>query len=173
MPPPFRDGVLGFSTVAVAVALLVTAIACANVAGMMLARAAARRTEIGVRLALGASRRRIIAQLLTEAAMLSLAAGTIGVTVAFLLTQAVSRLQVPIARGASLSLDVTMDSRVLAVSFAVTVLTGVLFGLVPALEASRPISSASSKRVDRARAATGRSQAASSSPPRSPCPCCC
>ena len=138
VPPPFRDGVLGFSTVAVAVALLVTAIACANVAGMMLARAAARRTEIGVRLALGASRRRIIAQLLTEAAMLSLAAGTIGVTVAFLLTQAVSRLQVPIARGASLSLDVTMDSRVLAVSFAVTVLTGVLFGLVPALEASRP-----------------------------------
>jgi predicted permease len=138
VPPPFRDGVLGFSTVAVAVALLVTAIACANVAAMMLARAAARRTEIGVRLALGASRRRIIAQLLTEAAMLSLAAGTIGVTVAFLLTQAVSRLQVPIARGASLSLDVTMDSRVLAVSFAVTVLTGVLFGLVPALEASRP-----------------------------------
>jgi predicted permease len=138
VPPPFRDGVLGFSTVAVVAALLVTLIACSNVAGLMVARAAARRTEIGVRLALGADRRRVVAQLVTEAAMLSVAAGALGVAVAIALLQSISSIAVPIARGASVSLDVTMDEPVLGLSVGLTVLTGLVFGLIPALEASRP-----------------------------------
>jgi len=138
VPPPFRDSVLGFSVLAVAVALLVTAIACANAAAVLLARAASRRTEIGVRLALGASRGRIVAQLLTECATLSTAAGALGLAVAWQATRLMSAIHVPIARGASLSVDVSLDARVLGVSVGVTVLTGILFGVTPALEASRP-----------------------------------
>jgi putative ABC transport system permease protein len=138
VPPPFHDSVLGFSLLSIAVALLVTAIACANVAGILLARAAARRTEIGVRLALGASRGRIVGQLLTEAATLSIAAGALGLALAWLATRLVGNMRLPIARGASLSLDVSLDGRVLAVVLVVTMLTGILFGLAPALEASRP-----------------------------------
>lgn len=137
IPPPFRDSFLGFSLLGLTVALLVTAVACANVAGILLARAAGRRAEMAVRLALGASRRRVAAQLLTESAALSLAAGVLGVAVAWQATRLLSAIRLPIARGASISFDLGVDFRTLAVSLAVTVATVLLVGLAPALESSR------------------------------------
>ncbi len=135
--PMLRGSILGASTVVIAVALLVLLLACVNVAGLLLVRAAGRRAEIGVRLALGATRGRIVAQLLTEAAGLSLAAGGIGLLLAWQVTRFMTAVRVTIARGAPLTVDVGLDGRVLAFSFLVTVVTGIVFGLTPALEASR------------------------------------
>ena len=137
VPPPFHGGVVGFSVLLVAAALLVTALACANVAGVLLARGAARRAEIGVRAALGASRTRIVAQLLAESVPLSAAAGALGVLLAWQATRVLSAITVPLARGAQLSLDVGVDGRVLGVSLAATMLTGILCGLVPAIDGAR------------------------------------
>jgi predicted permease len=90
-----------------------------------------------VRLALGASPGRVAAQLLTEGAALSLPAGALGVALAWQATRLVSAIRIPIARGASISFDLGLDSRTLAVSVAVTVATVLLVGLAPALDSSR------------------------------------
>jgi putative ABC transport system permease protein len=135
--PMFRGAVLGASAAVVAVAVLVLLIACANVAGVLMVRAAARRTEIGVRLALGATRTRIVAQLLTEAASLSIVAGGLGILIAWQATTFLSAIRVTIARGAPVSVDVGLDVRVLAASVVIMVATALVFGLAPALEASQ------------------------------------
>jgi predicted permease len=116
----------------VAVVLL---IACANIANLLLARGAARQKEIAVRLALGASRARLMRQLLAESLLLSLAGGLAGLLVAvWLIRQAMGF--VPSDMPAALSPD--LDAMVLAFNFAVAVLTGVLFGLLPAWKSTRP-----------------------------------
>jgi predicted permease len=135
--PTVRGSVIGAAGVVVAIALVVLLVACLNVAGVLLVRAAGRRTEIGVRLALGATRARILIQLLTESVLLSLTAGTIGVVFAWQATRLFTAVRVTIARGAPLSVDVSVDARVLAFSVTITVVTALLFGVAPAFEASQ------------------------------------
>ena len=113
---------------------LVLLIACVNVANLMLARSAARRKEISVRLAIGASNGRIVRQLLTESVLLSLVGGGLGL----LFAQWGTHMLLAIARsGQPVPLDAGADPLVLAFTFGVCVLTGVLFGLAPALRSRR------------------------------------
>jgi putative ABC transport system permease protein len=109
-------------------------IACANVANLLLARSEARQKELALRLALGAGRHRIVRQLLTESVVLSAAGGAAGVALAYGLTQgliALDPLKIPRVQ------DIALDGRVLAFTAAVSLITGVLFGIVPALQSSR------------------------------------
>jgi len=112
---------------------LVLLIACANVANLLLARAAARQREFAIRLAAGAGRGRVIRQLLTESALLAAVAALGGVTLAFfatrLLVRSIASSQDPLA------LDLMPDWRVLAFTIGVTAFTALLFGLVPAFRA--------------------------------------
>jgi len=124
-----------FTSFLVTMASLVMLIACANVANMMLARAAGRRREIAVRLALGASRARIIRQLLTESMIVAAAAGMVGFLVSMWLMNLLSQLRMPAHW--PVAYDFRPDGRVLLFTLALTVLTGLAFGLAPALQATR------------------------------------
>jgi putative ABC transport system permease protein len=114
--------------------LFVLLLACANVAGLQLARSSARAKEVAVRTALGASRRRIMGQMLTESVLLSGAGGVLGLVIAGWLVD-VLRFAAP----ANLGLDsaLRIDSTVLAFTVAISLLTGVAFGLAPALYGSK------------------------------------
>ncbi len=114
---------------------LVLVIACANVAGMLLARAAARQREIAIRLAVGAGRGRLVRQLLTESLILGVLGAGVGVLLASWLTRLLTTYQLPIP--IALSIDLRLDARVLAFTAGVSLLTGVLAGLAPALRATR------------------------------------
>jgi predicted permease len=114
---------------------LVLLIACANVANMMLARAADRRKEIAIRLSLGASRFRIVRQLLTESMLIALAAGALGLLLSAYLMHLLSQLRMPFP--IPITYDLNVDWHALVFALAVTVLTGLLFGLAPALQATR------------------------------------
>ena len=115
---------------------LVLLIACANVANLLIARGFMRQREIAVRLSLGASRRRLVTQLLVESLVLSCIGGIVGLGLAYTLTQGLLAL-IPTG-GQPLLIRPEPDSRILAFTLGLTGLTGIVFGLLPALRASRP-----------------------------------
>lgn len=134
--PDFDKTVMPVGMVLLGAVGLVLLVACANLANMMLARASSRRRELAIRLAMGASRARLIRQLLTESMVLALAGGLAALGVAASLTGVLGRLQPPLP--IEIGLDVSPDWRVLIFTLAAAVATGLVFGMVPALRASRP-----------------------------------
>ncbi|HWA14846.1 MAG TPA: FtsX-like permease family protein, partial [Gemmatimonadales bacterium] len=114
---------------------LVLLIAGANVANMLLARATARQREVGIRLALGASRGRLIRQLVTESLMLFLAGGALGTALAYAAVHSLASVQPPVP--VPVALDFHIDDRVLSFSLGITLLAGLVFGLAPAMQATR------------------------------------
>jgi putative ABC transport system permease protein len=113
---------------------LVLLIACANVANLLLARSAARQKEIAIRAAMGASRGRVLRQMLTESILLSAIGGIVGILLSVWLTQV---LMAMVPEGAPRVDQVGIDYRVLTFALGVSALTGILFGIVPALQASK------------------------------------
>lgn len=114
---------------------LVLLVACANVANLLLARATGRQREIAIRLAMGAVRMRLIRQLLIESFLLSLCGAAVGFLIAAVAARAISRFQLPLPF--PIAFDFNVDMRVAAFALSLTLVTTLLFGLVPALRASR------------------------------------
>ena len=123
---------IGLLTIIAGIVLLV---GCANIAGLLLGRGAARRREIGVRLALGAGRSRLVRQLLTESLLLALLGGALGTVLAVWLTGSMSSFATRMS--APIELDLSLDPRVLFYTLALSLLTALLCGLAPARRATR------------------------------------
>ena len=125
------------AAIAMAIVGFILLIACANVANLMLARAAARRKEIGIRLALGASRVRLIRQLLTESLLLSLLGGLLGLLMAYWVTDLMEGF-VPVLQYNVIENFFSLDSRALVFTAVISLATGLIFGLAPAWHSSNP-----------------------------------
>jgi macrolide transport system ATP-binding/permease protein len=134
--PQFRTTMLAVSAALMGLVALVLLIACTNLANLLLARASERGKEIAIRLSIGAGRARIVRQLLTESVMLAVAGGLVGVALARWIIDSIMALKPPIA--IPITLELHVDWRVLVFSMIVSVMTGVLFGLIPALQATKP-----------------------------------
>ncbi|HEY2014488.1 MAG TPA: ABC transporter permease, partial [Bryobacteraceae bacterium] len=122
--------------VLMAVVGMVLLIACANMAGLLTARAASRQKEIAIRLAVGSSRSRMIQQLLTESVLLSVAGGAAGIALAVTMVDGLLAFLPTSLTG--YNIRSTPDLRMLAFTFGMALLTGIAFGLVPALQSTRP-----------------------------------
>jgi predicted permease len=137
IPPQVRGPALGFVALLMGTVALVLLVCCANVAGLLLARATGRLKEVGIRMSLGASRGRIIRQMLVESVLLAALGGVVGMMTAVWAGRVVMALGTPSQIPVPISLDLAPDPRVFWFTLIVTLITGVVFGLAPALRASR------------------------------------
>jgi cell division protein FtsX len=129
---PRLDSILTpLATVLLAIVGLVLAIACSNLATLLLVRGSARSQEVSIRLALGATRRQIVFHLLMESLLLSIAGGVVGCVLSWWALSALSTFDLPIV------LNFSLDYRVLTFTIALCFITGLAFGLAPALKATR------------------------------------
>jgi predicted permease len=132
MGSPVRRAASSFAAILMAVVAFALLLACTNLANLLLARASERRAEIALRLSLGASRGRLVRQLMTESMLLALGGGMAGVALAAWLLRLLARLQLPI--DFPFLLELHLDYRVLSFTAMVALVTGVAFGLLPALQ---------------------------------------
>ena len=135
LPPEFREFAVPFTAILMAVVGFVLLIACANIANLLLARASRRSREVAIRSALGAGRGRIIWQMLTESALLSLAAGAVGLWLAVLAGPLLLKLKPPML--SFIDIQLGLDWRMLAFTLVVSLLAGFAFGVAPALRSSK------------------------------------
>ena len=129
--PQADAAAMALASLVLVIVALVLAIACSNLATLLLVRGAARAREISVRLAMGATRHELVRHLLTESLLLSLAGGIAGCLLAWWGMQLLQGIDLPV------TVDLTVDYRVLAFAIALSLITGVAFGLAPALKATR------------------------------------
>lgn len=134
--PMFRSAQVGLTAVVMAVVVLLLIIACVNVANLFLARARDRAREMAVRLALGARRAALVRQLLVESLLFAVVSGAAGLLVAMLAIRLANGITLPV--DIVFSPDLRLSPTVLAFATAVSVVTGMLFGVAPALQATRP-----------------------------------
>src|SRR5215469_3308907 len=133
MPGPFRGYVIAFTGLLMIVFVLVLLIACTNAASLLLARATGRTREMATRAALGAGRARLVRQMLVESLMLAALAGGAGIAIAWAASRLLMQLK---PSNLPISLEIPMDWRVVSFTVVVSMATGVVFGLAPALRAS-------------------------------------
>jgi len=136
IPPEIRGAAVGFMALLMGTVALVLLVCCANVASLLLARASSRTREIAIRLSLGARRGQLVRQLLVESGVLATVGAAVGLGITFVAMRLLATAAIPIP--VRLSLDFSVDGRVLAFTAVVTLAAGALFGLAPALRASRP-----------------------------------
>jgi predicted permease len=129
--PQADVAVTALASVVLVIVALVLAIACSNLATLLLVRGATRAKEVSVRLAMGATRRQLVRTLLAESLLLSLTGGIAGCVLAWWGIQALQRIDLPFR------VDLSLDYRVLAFAFVLSLVTGIVFGLAPALKATR------------------------------------
>jgi predicted permease len=130
-----RGAVLGFAGILMVVVAFVLLLACTNLANLLLARATERRKEVAIRLSLGASRLRLVWQLMAESMLLAIGGGVCGLLLAYWLVNLAAGFKPPI--DVPLLIDLHIDHRVLIFTFLTSLVTGVLFGLLPALQTTK------------------------------------